>query len=177
MLPPSTLLTTKLYRPPAAINWVERPALLVRLNEGLSHKLTLLAAPPRFGKSTLVSQWLVSCALPSAWLVAVQACPPAACLTTQNLLSAANLPGVDYLADLVVSELTALTTHLILVLDHVRLHLRLMGIILSLILTKFGLQERNKRVQVGKPTLFTGICTLDANYPCRAAVILYPPKA
>lgn len=194
MLPSSTLLTTKLYRPPAATNRVARPALLVRLNDGLSHKLILLSAPPGFGKTTLVNQWLASCALPSAWLAldegdndvahflryfvaAVQTCSPTACPTTQNLLSAANLPSVDYLADVMVRELTALTTSLILVLDHVGLHLRLMEITIPLILTKFGMQERNKRVQVGKPTLFTGICALDANHPCRAAVILHPPKA
>jgi len=134
MLPPSTLLTTKLYRPPAAANEVARPALFARLHEGLSHKLILLSAPPGFGKTTLVSQWLAGCGRPSAWLsldegdndfiqflryliAAVHTCVPNACPTTQSLLTATNLPGVDYLADVLVSELTTLTEPLILVLD------------------------------------------------------------
>lgn len=146
--PPTLLLTTKLYRPPPDAAWVVRPALLARLTQGLTHKLILLSAPPGFGKSTLVSQWLDNLGLnrahdkpnpkiknlKSCWLsldagdnqlvqflryliAAVRTCEPAACPTTQSLLGAAHLSGVDYLADVVVSELSRLSVELFLVLD------------------------------------------------------------
>ncbi len=143
---PTLLLTTKLYRPRAADNWVPRPLLLARLNAGVLHKLILVSAPPGFGKSTLVSQWLAqldgnviadhpkSKIQNACWLsldegdnqlvqflryliVAVRTCEPTACPTTQSLLDAAQLPDVDYLADVVVSELSALTAELVIVLD------------------------------------------------------------
>jgi LuxR family maltose regulon positive regulatory protein len=37
---------------------VPRETLLARLDEGLERKLTLLSAPPGFGKTTLVSEWI-----------------------------------------------------------------------------------------------------------------------
>lgn len=54
---PATLLKTKLYIPPVRPRLVDRPHLVRRLNEGLHRKLTLISAPPGFGKTTLVSEW------------------------------------------------------------------------------------------------------------------------
>ncbi|MEZ4868665.1 MAG: hypothetical protein R3C14_45470 [Caldilineaceae bacterium] len=65
-MPSTPLLTTKLYRPRPDDNWVPRPTLLARLDAGLRCKLTLLSAPPGFGKSTLVSQWLEEIGLNAA---------------------------------------------------------------------------------------------------------------
>ena len=56
-LPPH-LLATKLYAPPARPDLVARPRLFERLSAGLSGKLTLIAAPAGFGKTTLVSAWI-----------------------------------------------------------------------------------------------------------------------
>ncbi|MBX3009975.1 MAG: hypothetical protein KF832_00665 [Caldilineaceae bacterium] len=140
---PTLLLTTKLYRPRTDAHWIARPELMARLDAGLRHNLILLSAPPGFGKSTLVSQWLdkgeagstpSSQPLKSCWLsldagdnqlvqflryliAAVRTCEPGACPTTLSLLGSAHGPGVDYLANLVVSELSALTVELVLVLD------------------------------------------------------------
>jgi LuxR family transcriptional regulator, maltose regulon positive regulatory protein len=52
------MLATKLYRPPPRPSAVPRPHLIARLDQGLSRKLTLLAAPAGYGKTSLVSQWL-----------------------------------------------------------------------------------------------------------------------
>ena len=54
-----TLLTTKLYIPPARPNLVPRPRLIERLDEALrlGRKLTLISAPAGFGKTTLLSEW------------------------------------------------------------------------------------------------------------------------
>jgi LuxR family maltose regulon positive regulatory protein len=52
------LLATKLHVPPARANLVARPHLLAQLDEGLSYPLMLVSAPPGFGKTTLVSEWV-----------------------------------------------------------------------------------------------------------------------
>src|SRR3954469_15842187 len=54
------LLATKLYIPPPRPNAVPRTRLIARLNQGLHRKLTLIAAPAGFGKTTLVGAWLAS---------------------------------------------------------------------------------------------------------------------
>ncbi len=62
------ILTTKLYIPPPRPKAVLRPRLIERLNEGLHRKLTLISAPAGFGKTTLVSEWVVDCGRKVAWL-------------------------------------------------------------------------------------------------------------
>jgi len=65
---PTPILATKLYIPRLRPNVVSRPRLIERLNAGLHRKLTLIAAPAGFGKTTLVSEWLAGCERPAAWL-------------------------------------------------------------------------------------------------------------
>src|SRR5436309_15659063 len=62
------ILATKLYIPPLRPNVVIRPRLIERLNEGLQRKLTLIAAPAGFGKTTLLSAWVAGCGRAVAWL-------------------------------------------------------------------------------------------------------------
>lgn len=70
---PAPLLTTKLYIPPLRPELVPRPRLVERLDAGLHRKLALVSAPPGFGKTTLLSEWVnsqrgVSGSIPVAWL-------------------------------------------------------------------------------------------------------------
>jgi ATP/maltotriose-dependent transcriptional regulator MalT len=55
----SDLLKTKLFIPPARIGLVSRHRLLQKLEDGLQHgqRLTLVSAPPGFGKTTLITAW------------------------------------------------------------------------------------------------------------------------
>ena len=62
------ILATKLYLPPPRPAVVRRPRLIERLNAGLHRKLTLVAAPAGFGKTTLLSEWLARCGRAVAWL-------------------------------------------------------------------------------------------------------------
>ncbi len=53
------VLAPKLQLPHLPASLITRDRLLARLNTGLEGKLTLLSAPAGFGKTTLVSQWIV----------------------------------------------------------------------------------------------------------------------
>ncbi|MCP5096954.1 MAG: hypothetical protein GY943_15505, partial [Chloroflexi bacterium] len=53
-----TMLQTKLYIPPIRPLLVPRPHLVEKLNACLTCKLTLVSAPPGFGKTTLVTSWI-----------------------------------------------------------------------------------------------------------------------
>src|SRR6266540_4001935 len=63
-----TLLTTKLYLPPARSHLVPRPRLIERLNAGLTRRLTLISAPAGFGKTTMLSAWIPQSARCVAWV-------------------------------------------------------------------------------------------------------------
>lgn len=62
------ILETKLFIPQPKPTLVPRPRLTKQLQAGLTSKLTLIAAPPGFGKTTLVSTSLATCGLPATWL-------------------------------------------------------------------------------------------------------------
>jgi LuxR family maltose regulon positive regulatory protein len=62
------LLNTKLFIHRPRSNLVSRPRLTERLNAGLGRKLTLIAAPAGFGKTTLLSEWIPTSPRCVAWL-------------------------------------------------------------------------------------------------------------
>lgn len=64
------LLSTKLFIPSTRPELVSRTRLIERLNEGLRRApgVSLISAPAGFGKTTLVSEWVISCGRPAAWL-------------------------------------------------------------------------------------------------------------
>ena len=51
------LLLTKLHPPVVPTQVVARERLFARLREGRERRLTLVACPPGFGKSTLLAAW------------------------------------------------------------------------------------------------------------------------
>jgi LuxR family maltose regulon positive regulatory protein len=63
------LLESKLFVRPPASSVVDRPRLLAWLAEGLHRPLTLIAAPPGWGKTTLLSSWAATASAPAlAWI-------------------------------------------------------------------------------------------------------------
>jgi LuxR family transcriptional regulator, maltose regulon positive regulatory protein len=65
----SELLATKLRIPPRTHLLVRRARLIDALEEAVPcHKLTLVAAPAGYGKTTLLADWARSTSLPVAWL-------------------------------------------------------------------------------------------------------------
>ncbi len=73
-IPLAPLLLTKVQPPPVRTNTIPRPRLTNRLNGGLAGKLTLLSAPPGFGKTTLLAAW--GNVLPDPWSLAWVALGP-----------------------------------------------------------------------------------------------------
>ncbi len=52
-----------------APEWLERPALMRRLDEVLAARLALVTAPAGFGKTMLLQQWAQRLERPAAWMV------------------------------------------------------------------------------------------------------------
>jgi len=62
------LLKTKLHVPLPLGNIVARRDLFDRLDAGIGKRLTLVAAPAGFGKTTLISNWVQGAEQPTAWV-------------------------------------------------------------------------------------------------------------
>lgn len=62
------MIETKLRRPRLPDTVIERDAASVLLDKALDRSLTVISAPPGFGKTTLVAQWAESRQIPHAWL-------------------------------------------------------------------------------------------------------------
>lgn len=62
------MIETKLRRPRLPDAVIEREAVTMKLDRALERPLTIVSAPPGFGKTTLVAQWSESRQIPHAWL-------------------------------------------------------------------------------------------------------------
>jgi LuxR family maltose regulon positive regulatory protein len=133
---PAPILATKLYRPPPRPGAVLRPRLSARLDAGLAagHRLTLIAAPAGFGKTTLVSEWGTACGQPVAWLsldasdsdparflaylvAALQTAIPGIGAGVLAALESPQPPPAEALLTALLNELAAVRREIIVVLD------------------------------------------------------------
>ncbi len=111
-----------------------RQGLLARLSDGLARKLTLVAAPAGYGKTTLVSAWVAAVDLPAAWLsldaddrdpvrflsyvlAALQTVRPTLGRNLLTALQSPQPPPLEALLTDLLNALAALPERLILVLD------------------------------------------------------------
>ena len=123
---------TKLHRPRVGSQSVFRARLTQQLDAATN--LTLVIAPAGYGKTTLLSTWLETCVVPSAWLsldehdndlvvfvsylvAAVRTLFPAACHDTLELLHGITLPPVAVISRSLSNELAAIEQEFVLVLD------------------------------------------------------------
>jgi ATP/maltotriose-dependent transcriptional regulator MalT/transcriptional regulator with XRE-family HTH domain len=131
------LLTTKFFIPSPSHALIPRPRLTTQLRASLQHKLTLVSAPPGFGKTTLLSAWLQS--LPSgnphvAWvsldegdndplrfweyaLTALDNCKPGLYTSLLTFLHTQPSLSVPYLLTALINTLVKQTEQFLLVLD------------------------------------------------------------
>ncbi|MEO8289355.1 MAG: LuxR C-terminal-related transcriptional regulator, partial [Chloroflexota bacterium] len=137
---PTYLLTTKLNVPPARAQLVIRPRLFERLEVGLRGKLTLIAAPAGFGKTTLLSAWRTTAAgstMPFAWvsldpadndpilfwryvLTAIDGVVPGVARSALNLLQSPQPPPSETILAALLNEIAAtpsIPDSFVLVLD------------------------------------------------------------
>jgi LuxR family maltose regulon positive regulatory protein len=134
---PAPLLATKLYIPPLRPQLVPRPRLLERVQAGLMGKLTLIAAPAGFGKTTLVSAWRATqpgSAMPLAWvsldtddndptrfwsyvIAALETVYPAMDTTPAALLRSAPLPPMDAIVTSMINAIAPMAMEAALILD------------------------------------------------------------
>jgi LuxR family maltose regulon positive regulatory protein len=122
-----------------------RTRLLERLDEGLQRRLTLIAAPAGFGKTTLVSEWLAGCSQPgrpglcAAWLsldegdreparflsylvAALQTvglCQASGARLGDSVLAALQgpQPPIEPVLTALLNEITTINGHFVLILD------------------------------------------------------------
>ncbi|MGB1251786.1 MAG: LuxR C-terminal-related transcriptional regulator [Candidatus Promineifilaceae bacterium] len=129
------LLLTKLFVPTVNLTLVDRPRLVSKLNEGFNRRLTLVAAPAGFGKTTLIAKWLTAhLATSVSWvslgaadsivhtffsylLTALQSEIPELNDTILSQLEANNDPDANVLVMQLINALVATKGRHILVLD------------------------------------------------------------
>jgi LuxR family maltose regulon positive regulatory protein len=134
------ILATKLHIPLARSKVVPRPRLVQRLNAGLhqgqgfGRKLTLVSAPPGFGKTSLITEWLAACQYPAAWLsldsgdkelryflayliAALQGQEKDIGADVVSMLQSPQMPSTELLLTSLLNKITATSRDFILVLD------------------------------------------------------------
>jgi len=131
-LPP--LLLTKCSRPSLRAHHTHRPELLQLLTSGTQGKLTLIAAPTGFGKTTLVTEWLEDTGHKPAWfsiekeddelhtflrylLSSIQTVVPTLGKETQSYLQQMRLPPLRNLLTPLLNECHTCQKPLFIVLD------------------------------------------------------------
>jgi LuxR family maltose regulon positive regulatory protein len=133
----SPLLETKLYVPRLRRGLVARPRLSERLRRGAESKLTLVSAPPGFGKTTLLAEWLAAGPAgerPVAWLsldpddnrsasfwpyliAALQTVAPGVGASALSLLEGPQPAPIETVLSTLLNEFGALPNDIVLVLD------------------------------------------------------------
>ena len=130
------ILATKFFIPPPPSKVVVRSRLVKQLTEGLitGHKLTLISAPAGFGKTTLVSEWIVNCGQQVAWLSldendnnaerfliyvisTMQTVSPNLGADILDALQSSQTPPVNVILTALLNEITTIPNNFILVLD------------------------------------------------------------
>lgn len=132
----ASVLATKFFIPLLPPKVVARSRLVKQLSDGLTtgHKLTLISAPAGFGKSTLVSEWIVNCGQQAAWLSldendndpvrfliyvisALQKISPNLGAGLLDALQSPQSPPIETVSTALLNEITILSNNFILVLD------------------------------------------------------------
>ena len=130
----TSLIRTKLNRPPLPVCMVKRARLTSWLSDRLERPLTLVTAPAGYGKSTLISCWLETVDQPAAWvsldehdnelgnflsyfLAAIRTIHPNAVQETESFLNVIPKPPVEAVAHTLLNELNQIEEPFILVFD------------------------------------------------------------
>ena len=130
----STILKTKLYRPPISDDSVHRTEILESLNSHLDLPLTLVSAPAGYGKSYTISQWIENIQAKHAWISldkehnslrrflqylveSIRLSYPNILSTMYDYLQGVDLPSVNVLAYELINRLDEIQDEFVIVLD------------------------------------------------------------
>ena len=128
------LIATKLYKPISHADVVLRSRLIARLNKGSRSKVTLISAPAGFGKTTLVTEWIVGSGRQVAWLsldqsdsdparfftyfvAALQTIAPNIGKAIFDVLQSPDQPPIDSLLTDLLNQIVTIAHDFVLVLD------------------------------------------------------------
>ncbi len=131
-----SLLSTKLYIPPTRPNAIARPRLTEKVMASLSQpgSFVLLSGPAGFGKTTLLSEFVVQLQLPVAWvsldegdndpvrfwsylIVACQMVQAGVGASAQTMLQSPQPLPTDTIPTILINDLANLDHELVLILD------------------------------------------------------------
>lgn len=130
------IIKTKLSIPLCRENSVTRPALIARLSEGFAcnRQITLVSAPPGYGKTTLIVEWSKKSDSKFVWLTldkgdnepvrffsyfiaALQQHDRNIGFAASSLLDAPQFPPADMLTGAIVNDIAELPERIVLVMD------------------------------------------------------------
>jgi LuxR family maltose regulon positive regulatory protein len=128
------LLRTKLNVPLPRSNWINRPHLLKKLDKVAEGTLVLVSAPPGFGKTALLSEWIHQSGFAAAWVSldtsdndparflryvinALQTVEKNIGRTALAELESPQLPTPDRLLTNLINDIATLPDQMVLVLD------------------------------------------------------------
>ncbi len=129
-----TPLRTKLCVPPLRPNWISRPRLAKRMDEGFERKIALISAPAGFGKTTLLVDWIHSHKIPAAWfsvdkadneplhfltyvILGLQSLEAAAGKAALTMINSPQPPPIESILISLLNDLSQISLDLALVLD------------------------------------------------------------
>ncbi len=128
------LVASKFLIPECKPHYIDRLHVLRKLRQGENRKLILISAPPGFGKTTLLAEWMPRLSIPHAWLTleenddhpqrffqyfigAIQKVMPGFCEAESQALNALPQPPLASLTTAISNGLAALQEPLLIVLD------------------------------------------------------------
>jgi LuxR family maltose regulon positive regulatory protein len=130
----SNVLLTKLHISPPGDQTVHRPQLFEKLKASLRTKLLLVSAPAGFGKTTLISDWIIQENIAAAWysldksdndasefisymISAIQGLNPGFGENAMRLLHSPTKVSLESIVRLLINEIVSFASHFVLVLD------------------------------------------------------------
>ncbi|ULO05931.1 hypothetical protein H1230_23170 [Paenibacillus sp. 19GGS1-52] len=128
------IVSTKLHIPHVRKSLVSRPRLILKLNEGMEAKLTLVSAQAGYGKTTVLSEWVKQCNSLVAWVsldkqdndwiqfwgyvtASIQEREPGFGLAVHSLLELGPSPSVEPAITELLNELNRFPRELVIILD------------------------------------------------------------
>ncbi|RLE02641.1 MAG: hypothetical protein DRJ13_05335, partial [Bacteroidetes bacterium] len=128
------IIETKIRIPRANPNIIQRLSLFEKLNSGLQRKLIHISAPPGYGKTSLISDWIKRRGIPASWysldirdndpviflnyvIAGLRTLNQSIGKRTLDLINAPQRPDIESIIGLLINDIQNLNLDFLLVLD------------------------------------------------------------